>query len=268
MKKLAGKVAIVTGGASGIGLGTVQRLADDGAAVVVADLNLEAAQEAADEIVKNGGQAIAFKINISEEEENKAMIEKAVETFGRLDILHNNAALGPIEDKGVLEMDVEMWDFVMGVNLRGPMLACKYAIPEMIKNGGGSIINTASANGKVGDYARTAYSASKAGLMSLTRSVATQYGKQGIRCNSVLPGLIITPATRRKFSTELMELMEEGNLLPYVGEPEDIASLVSFLASDDSKYVTGQELNCDGGVLVRAGTGAIMNYVNNQQNNK
>lgn len=266
MKKLEGKVAVVTGGASGIGLGAVMRLAEDGAAVVVADLNLEGAQQVADEIIKNGGQALAVKVNVAEEAEVKDMIDKTVEAFGRLDILHNNAALGPITDKGIPEMDVAVWDLVMGINLRGPMLGCKYAIPVMIKNGGGSIINTASANGKVGDYERTAYSASKAGLLSLTRSVATQHGKQGIRCNSVLPGLILTPATRRKFSTELMELMEEGNLLPYIGEPEDIANLVSFLASDESKYITGQEINCDGGVLVRAGAGAIMKYVRDQEN--
>ncbi|MGN7408770.1 MULTISPECIES: SDR family NAD(P)-dependent oxidoreductase [unclassified Sporosarcina] len=265
MKKLEGKVAIVTGGASGIGLGTVLRLAEDGAAVVVADLNEEGAKKAADEIVQNGGQAIPFKVDVSNEEEVKAMVEKTIEAFGRLDILHNNAAYSPIADKGVPEMDVDMWDAVMAINLRGPMLGCKYAIPEMRKVGGGSIINTASANGKVGDYERTAYSASKAGLMSFTRSVATQHGKESIRCNTVLPGLIVTPATRRKFSTELMELMEEGNLTPYVGGPEDIAALVSFLASEESRYITGQEINCDGGVLVRAGAGAIMRYIREKE---
>ncbi len=265
MGKLDGKVAIVTGGASGIGLGTVERFIEDGASVVVADVNGEGAKQVADELVAKGGKAIAFTVDVSEEEQVKAMIDKAVEQFGRLDILHNNAAWGPMNDNGIPEMDVEMWDRVMAINLRGPMLGCKYAIPEMVKNGGGTIINTASANGKVGDYVRTAYSASKAGLMSLTRSVATQHGKEGIRCNSVLPGLVVTPATRRKFSDELMELMEEGNLLPYVGSPEDIAALVSFLASDEGKYITGQEINCDGGVLVRAGAGAIMKYVSDRQ---
>lgn len=267
MKKLEGKVAIVTGGASGIGLGAVHRLAEDGAAVAVADVNAEGAQQVADEINKNGGKAIAITVDVAKEEEVKAMIDKTVEAFGRLDILHNNAAWGPMNDKGIPEMDVDMWDAVMGINLRGPMMGCKYAIPEMRKVGGGSIINTASANGKVGDYERTAYSASKAGLMSLTRSVATQHGKEGIRCNTVLPGLIVTPATRRKFSTELMELMEEGNLTPYVGGPEDIAALVSFLASEESRYITGQEINCDGGVLVRAGAGAIMKHVRDKENN-
>ncbi|GAB6989942.1 SDR family NAD(P)-dependent oxidoreductase [Paenibacillus pini] len=266
MKKLEGKVAIVTGGASGIGLGTVLRLVEDGAAVVVADVNYEAAQQVVKDITNDGGQAIAVKVDVSVEAEVKAMIDTTVQTFGKLDILHNNAAWGPIDDKEVPDMDVEMWDRVMGINLRGPMLGCKYAIPEMIKIGGGTIINTASANGKVGDYERTAYSASKAGLMSLTRSIATQHGKDNIRCNSILPGLILTPATKRKFSKELMELMEEGNLLPSIGEPEDIAGLVSFLVSNEGRYITGQEINCDGGVLVRAGAGAIMKYVRDRQN--
>lgn len=144
----------------------------------------------------------------------------------------------------------------MAINLRGPMLGSKYAIPEMIKNGGGSIINTSSGNAKIGDYERTAYSASKAGLLSLIRSIATQYGKQGIRCNSILPGLILTPATKYRFSDELLNVLEEGPLPPYVGEPDDIAALI-----------TGQEINCDGGVLVRSAAIGVMKHLEDQQKN-
>lgn len=270
MRKLDGKVAIVTGAASGIGLGTVKYLAEEGAAVVVADLNELGAQEVADSINENGGRAIAAKVDVADEESTKNMIETCVDAFGRLDILHNNAAYtgqeGQDGDKDLLNVNTGVWDKTMEINLRGPMLGCKYAIPEMLKNGGGSIINTSSGNAKIGDYERTAYSASKAGLLSLTRSVATQYGKQGIRCNSILPGLILTPASKYQFSDELLDVLEEGHLTPYVGEPEDIAALVSFLGSDDAKFITGQEINCDGGVLVRSGAIGVMKHLEDQQN--
>ncbi|WP_422659883.1 SDR family NAD(P)-dependent oxidoreductase [Paenibacillus sp. EC2-1] len=261
MKKLAGKVAIVTGGASGIGLGSVKRLVEDGAAVVVADLNEAGAQQIVEEIKQNGGQAIAVGVDVADEEAMKAMIAKTIEAFGKIDILFNNAGFGHRDDKDLLSMDTDLWDKMMAVNVRGPMFGAKYAIPEMLKNGGGVIINNASGNAKVGDYERTAYSAAKAGLLSLTRSIATQYGKDGIRCNSILPGLILTPATRGRFSQELMDLMEEGHLTPYVGEPEDIGALVSFLASDDAKFITGQEIPCDGGVNVRSAASGIMKHV-------
>ena len=265
MTKLKDRAAIVTGAASGIGAGTALRLAQDGASVVVADLDASGAQRIVDEITERGQRAIAVEVDVADEEATQRMVAACVETFGRLDILHNNAAFtnasGHAADRDLLSVDLATWDKTMAVNVRGPMMGCKYAIPEMLKNGGGSIINTSSGSAKTGDYERTAYSASKAAMLSLTRSIATQYGKQGIRCNSILPGLILTPTSRHAFSDRLLEVLEEGHLTPYLGEPADVAALVSFLASDDAKFITGQEINCDGGVLVRSGATGLMKYL-------
>ncbi|MEO9139020.1 MAG: SDR family NAD(P)-dependent oxidoreductase [Jatrophihabitans sp.] len=181
MKKLKDRAAIVTGGASGIGAGTALRLAEDRACVVVADMNESGAQRIVDEITGRGDRAIAVAVDVADEQATHEMIDACVEAFGRLDILHNNAAYtnasGQAADRDLLTMDLATWDKTMSVNLRGPMIASKYAIPEMLKNGGGSIINTSSSSAKTGDYERTAYAASKAAMLSLTRSIATQYGK-------------------------------------------------------------------------------------------
>ena len=259
------RTAVVTGAARGIGRAIAHRLATDGHHVAVLDLDESACQVVADEITERGGRALAFQMDVTDEKATQQMVTACVETFGRLDILHNNAAFtnatGQAADRDLLTVDLATWDKTMAVNVRGPLLGSKYAIPEMVKNGGGSIINTSSGNAKIGDYERTAYSASKAALLSLTRSIATQYGKQGIRCNSILPGLILTPTSRHAFSDRLLEVLEEGHLTPYLGEPADVAALVSFLASDDAKFITGQEINCDGGVLVRSGATGLMKYL-------
>jgi NAD(P)-dependent dehydrogenase (short-subunit alcohol dehydrogenase family) len=152
-------------------------------------------------------------------------------------------------DGWIAELEAEIWDRTMAVNLRGPMLGCKYAIPAMLARGGGSIIQTSSASGLAGDLTRAAYSASKAGLDSLTRSVATQYGKQGIRCNSIAPGVIATPAVAANVPKEALDAYLGSTLTPRLGLPEDIAAAVVFLASDDSVFITGQVLSVDGGLL-------------------
>lgn len=268
LANLNGKVAIVTGSASGIGEATVRRLARDGAAVVVADYNIEVATKVADEISAEGGKAVAQKVDISNEEEIKSMVEFTINEFGKLDILHNNAAAtGSFNvDGDVINMEVENWDHIMAVNLRGTMLGCKYAIPEMIKSGSGVIINTSSGDAISGGYDRTAYSASKAGMLSLTQSVATQYGKQGIRCNAILPGLILTSGSRNALSAETLELLEEGHLTPFAGEPDDIANMVAFLSSDEARFITGQQIPVDGGVLVTsAATGILMHEINKKK---
>ena len=195
---LAGRVAIVTGGASGIGRATCLALSRAGASVVVADLNQDGATKVAGEIVGQGGRAHAQKVDLGDEGSISAMVEAAIQKFGGLDILHNNAADSDpalmAADGPIVDLTTEVWDRNMRINLRGPMLGCKYAIPHMIRRGGGSIINTSSASGLTGDMVRAAYAASKAGLGSLTQNVAVQYGKHGIRCNAVAPGVIATPA--------------------------------------------------------------------------
>jgi NAD(P)-dependent dehydrogenase (short-subunit alcohol dehydrogenase family) len=251
--KLAGRVAIVTGAASGIGRATALALAAEGAAVVVADLVGDGAERVAREIAAAGGRAAAQQTDVADEGSVAAMIEAAVKSFGGLDVLHNNAAAtDPALLSGDLEltaMEVAVWDRTLAVNLRGPMLGCKHAIPRMLERGGGSIVNTSSAAGLAGDLVRAAYGASKAGVDSLTRYVATQYGKRGIRCNSIAPGVIATPALAANVPPEQIDAYERSHLTPRLGRPEDIAKVVAFLASDDAAFITGQVISVDGGLL-------------------
>jgi NAD(P)-dependent dehydrogenase (short-subunit alcohol dehydrogenase family) len=251
---LKDRVAIVTGAASGIGRAAALALADAGAALIVADLNEDGAQDVAESIRQAGGQAAAQVVDVGHEESIREMVAAAVHRFGGLDVLHNNAAASGAEivgrDREIADLEVEIWDRTMQVNLRGPMLGCKHAIPRMLERGGGSIIQTSSASGLRGDLLRAAYGASKAGLDSLTRYVATQYGKRGIRCNSIAPGVIATPALEANIPREAIEAYLRSSLTPRLGRPEDIASAVVFLASDESAFITGQVLSVDGGTLV------------------
>jgi len=253
MAKLAGRVAIVTGGGSGIGRASALALAREGAAVVVADLSEERARLVAAEIASAGGRAHAQAADVADEASVVAMIDAAQMQFGGLDILHNNAAatdwsvLGG--DGELAELELAIWERTLAVNLRGVLLGCKHAIPRLLARGGGAIVNTSSASGQTGDLVRTAYGVSKAGVDGLTRYVATQYGKRGIRCNAIAPGVIETPALRQNVPPEQVALFERHHLTPRLGTPEDIASAVVFLASDDAAFITGQILSVDGGLL-------------------
>jgi len=253
MGRVDRKVAIVTGGASGIGRATSLLLATEGASVVVADLDAVRAKSVVAEIEAGGGRGLAVAADVGDESSVRAVVQAAVDAFGALHIVFNNAADTSLEamlrDGMVADMDTATWDHAMAVDLRGAMLGCKHAIPHLIAAGGGSIVNTASNQGILGDLSQTAYSAAKAGVIMLTKSVATQYGAQGVRCNAVSPGAVRTPALERACPPEVIAEIGTHSAIPRVGEPEDLARAVLFLASDDAAYITGQVLPVDGGQM-------------------
>lgn len=252
MSRFNGMVAIVIGGASNIGRATVRLLARDGAKVAV---GYNSDQAGADETVRlveaEGGTVFAMKLDHTDEAQVRALVERTVATWGALHILVNNAAgtSGAFlaRDRDIVNMDADYWDAAMRVNLKGPMLACKHAIPHMIAAGHGAIVNTGSGVTFRGDTVRNAYAASKIGLHSLTMDIATSYGAQNIRCNLVSPGLVLTEMVRASLPPEAYAAVLADNLVPYVGEPEDIAEVTCFLASPAARYVTGQVIAVDGG---------------------
>ncbi len=247
---MTGKVGIVTGAGSGIGRASALALSRRGASVVVADVNGETAAETVGLIESEGGSAVSSVADIAVESDIAAMVELAVETYGSLHLLHNNAADVVIiqRDGDVVGMETDVWDRTMEVNLRGPMLGCKHAIPHMIEAGGGAIVTTSSTSGQFGDLSRVAYGVSKAGIDSLVRYVATLYGKQNIRCNAVAPGVVKTPALVANVPEDQIAMFRRNHLTPDMGEPTDIAEVVAFLLSDAAAYVTGQVVNVDGGL--------------------
>jgi NAD(P)-dependent dehydrogenase (short-subunit alcohol dehydrogenase family) len=253
MARLDGRVAVVTGAASGIGAATVRRLGADGAAVVAADRNGEGAEAIAAEARAAGGRAIACEVDVAVEDDIARMIAGTVAEFGRLDILHNNAAAtdpGTIGiDRGILDLTTDLWERTMAVNARGPMLACRMAIPVMLAGSGGAIVNMLSTHALTGDDRYTAYAASKGALIALTRSVATQFGKQGIRCNAVAPGATLTPSLIRTLSPEALRRRVRHSLTPTLGQPENVADVVAFLVSDEAAFITGEVIRVDGGTL-------------------
>jgi NAD(P)-dependent dehydrogenase (short-subunit alcohol dehydrogenase family) len=250
--RVQGRLALVTGAAGGIGAACARALAREGAAVALADVDLAAAQREADAIVADGGRAVAIVVDLADEASVIAMVDAAVERLGGLDILHNNAAdtrLSGTRDMPVERVDTQVWDAILRVNLRGTMIASRAAIPHLRRRGG-SIVNTSSGAALAGGLSHSAYSASKAALHSLTQSIATQHGKEGIRCNAIAPGLIVTPATRDTYAgSELGAVMLRHHLTPRLGRPEDIAAAVVFLASDEAAFITGQVICVDGGLL-------------------
>lgn len=253
MARLAEKVAIITGAASGMGEATAKLFAQEGAKVIVADINMEGAERVVNEITSAGGIAVAQFVDIGSPEKLEEMVQRAKDEYGRLDILHNNAArLDFKNDVDVAGMDILEWDETMRYNLRSVMLGSKYAIPLMLESGGGSIINTSSMGGIVGEMSKTAYGAAKAGIISLTKATSVQYGKQGIRCNAIAPGMVLNDAIVDNAPESLKKLIDiytEHKSTPRIGNPMDVAYLALYLASDESAFITGQVINADGGIL-------------------
>lgn len=252
--RLAGKSAIITGAGSGIGDEAAQLFAREGACVMVADRNMEAAERVAGMIVANGGQAIAQHVDVRSEAGVKAMIDAAVAAFGRLDILVNNAGFGFAGT--VVTTSEADWDDLMAVNVKGVFLGCKHAIPVMERQGGGAIVNTASVVANVGILERAAYVASKGAVAALTRAMALDHVAAKIRINCVAPGTIESPYFKEIFArspdaNSLRHNLEQRQAMERLGQPIEIARAMLFLASDEASFCTGTTLVADGGWTAR-----------------
>lgn len=253
--RLEGKVAIITGAASGIGKATALLFGREGARVTCADINGEGAAQVVREIEKAGGQAASEHVDVSQDADVRSMVKETVQRWGRLDVLFNNA--GVEAAALVTEMAEDEWDTQMNVNLKSVYLGCKYAIPEMLKGGGGSIVNTASIAGLWGFPQLSAYCAAKGGVVLLTRALAMEWAKENVRVNTVCPGVIRTPMVERAIpwtqdlTTTTMEeaWVRVGQAQPIgrVGEPEEVAEAVLFLASNEASLITGVTVPLDGG---------------------
>jgi NAD(P)-dependent dehydrogenase (short-subunit alcohol dehydrogenase family) len=242
-----GRVALITGGAGGIGTATARLMAERGARLVIADIAIEPARKLAAQLP----DAIAVTVDLADEASVIAMVRAVVDHYGRLDILMNNAAaldpeLAPL-DGDIERMQTATWDRVFAVNLRGAMLATREALPHLVASGNGAIVNTVSNLALEGHLIQAAYSASKAALIQMTRSVAASHGRRSVRCNAVAPGMTTTPALIAAFPPPLRAAVEAETLRDQLGTPEDIAEALAFLASDAARNITGQVLVCDGG---------------------
>jgi NAD(P)-dependent dehydrogenase (short-subunit alcohol dehydrogenase family) len=255
LTNLAGKVAVVTGGGRGIGRASALALSGAGAAVAVADINVASAENVVSEITAAGGSAVALYVDVSNEASVAEMASSVKSELGRLDILHNNAALQAGDfirrDGEVAELELELWDRALAVNAAGVLLGCKHAIPYKLEGGGGSIVNMSSITALKAHGLVTSYSASKAAIISVTRTVAAQYGRRGIRCNAIAPGTIRTPAHEETTTEEFRRAATEASMLGRIGEPEEIAAVVLFLASDAASFITGTVITVDGGKTAR-----------------
>jgi len=248
MKKLLeGKVAVVTGGGRGIGESISRKLAGEGASIAICDVMLDNAQKVAEELSKVGAKSLAYAVNVTDAKQVGEVCEKIVADFGRVDILVNNA--GITRDGLLLRMSEADWDLVLDVNLKGTFLFTKSLIPGMMKAKGGAIVNIASIVGVMGNPGQANYSASKAGMIGLTKTVAKEYAKRNIRANAIAPGFIQTPMTD-KLTAEQKKMQTDYIGLGRLGQPEDVANTVLYLASDLSSYVTGQVIAVDGSLRI------------------
>jgi NAD(P)-dependent dehydrogenase (short-subunit alcohol dehydrogenase family) len=252
MTRLAGKSAVITGAGSGIGRASALKFATEGAAVAVTDIVGDAAEAVAEEIRSAGGKAVAFTVDVADDAALKDMVERTITEFGRLDILFNNAvntAAGKRKrDVNFLEFDPAVFHEIVQVNVLGGVLASKYAIPHMLERGTGCILFTSSTSSLGGDVAQFSYGASKAMVNWYVKTIATNYGKRGVRCNAIIPGVIETPAMMAWASAEMRAAFMKLQNAPRLGRPEDIANLAAYLASDEAAFMNGGLYKCDGGM--------------------
>lgn len=253
MARLQDKVAIVTGGAMGIGRAAALALVREGARVAIGDVDLSGEGVVA-EIKQGGGEAFFQRTDVGKSDDVAALVQATVERFGRLDVLFNN--VGVAISGTVTEIDEYAWNQVLNINLSGVWRGMKYAIPEMIKSGGGSIINTSSVQSLIGFPGWSGYAASKGGINALTQQAAVEYAKQGIRINAIAPGTIMTPMNSHIFATmddpqPLIDAWNSQHALGRFGQPEEVAAAVVFLASDEASFITGECLRVDGGLVIK-----------------
>lgn len=248
--RLAGKVAVVTGAAQGIGVEYAKGLAAEGAAIAAADRNEAGAKETAAAIAAAGGRAMAVAVDVSDEVSNREMADRVVDELGGIDVLVNNAAVyAGLQRRPPFEIPVEEWDRVMAVNLRGPWLCAKAVVPSMQSRGGGRIVNQSSVGAWMGG-SLLHYAVSKAGLIGLTRGLARAFGGDGITVNTIAPGQMNTESTLELVPEERLEQMSHQQAVHRIGTPADLIGALVFLCSDESSFVTGQTLLVDGGLLM------------------
>jgi NAD(P)-dependent dehydrogenase (short-subunit alcohol dehydrogenase family) len=251
--RLADKVCIITGAGGGMGRVAARMFAAEGAKVVVAEFSEPAGNETVRLVTEAGGVASFVQADVSREPSAKAMVEHAMDTYGRLDVLYNNAGVMPEADHSVIDTDADTWDLVMAVNVRGVFLACKHAIPRMVEGGSGSIINIASFVALLGcSVPQDAYTASKGAILSLTRSLAVQFAPKGVRSNAICPGPVETPLLMDWLvkDEEAKRIRLARNPTGRFGKPEEIVHLAVYLASDESRWTNGASLVVDGGITV------------------
>ena len=264
MDRLKGKVAIVTGSTSGIGIGIATLFAAEGAKVVICGRREAKGQAVVDRIREAGGEAVYHFMDITVQESIEQLFADTAEQFGKIDILVNNAANVALKDGRVDELTLEMWDQVFQSDIRSTFYATKCVLPYLQKNGGGSIINIGSMASCGGDLGSTAYACAKAGVNMLTQYTALQYGKENIRCNCVRPGLIVTPENDARVPQALKDVFTSNIMVTRYGCPEDIGHMCVYFASDESKYVTGQIINVDGGLNSHVTTVAQFRELNSR----
>lgn len=252
MKEFNDKVALITGASTGIGRAAATAFAREGAKLVLADVNAEVGEAFAAELRKAGSEAIFVRTDVSRAEDCEAMVARALQTFDRLDVAFNNAGISDAPQTATPEYSLELWEKIIGINLSGVFYCLRYEIPALLKSGGGAIINTSSVAGQIAFPGTAGYTASKHGVVGLTKVVAAEYGAHGIRCNALAPGMIETPMTKAALDSDLARAaMLQGIPAKRFGKPEEMAEVVLWLGSSRASYVNGAYIAADGGYLIQ-----------------